>query len=131
MPTLFTKIIKGEIPAYKVAENDEFLAFLDIFPIQRGHVLVVSKQEVDYLFDLEEEYHARMWSFSQKVAKGIKIVIDCKRVGVAVLGMEIPHAHIHLIPINSEGDLSFALPKQKFSVEQFQAIAEEIKSAII
>lgn len=130
MATLFTKIVQGEIPSYKVAENDEFMAFLDIFPIQKGHVLVISKIEEDYLFDLPADYHSRMWAFAQLVAKGIKKVISCKRIGVAVLGMEVPHAHIHLVPINSEGDLSFSLPKKKLSNEEFRLIAESIANAI-
>lgn len=131
MATIFTKIVQGEIPAYKVAENDEFLAFLDIFPIQKGHVLVISKQEVDYLFDIEEGQHARMWSFAQEVAKAIESVVPCKRIGVAVLGMEVPHAHIHLVPINHEGDLSFSLPKKEFTPEEFQEIAKSIREAMV
>ena len=130
MSTIFSKIVKGEIPCYKVAETDKFLAFLDIFPIQKGHVLTIPKREVDYLFDLDDVTYRELWSFSKKVARAIEETVPCKRIGVAVLGMEVPHAHIHLVPINSEGDLSFSLPKKKFSNEEFEDIAKRISDRV-
>ena len=130
MPTIFSKIINNEIPAYKVAENDEFLAFLDIFPLAKGHTLVVPKIEVDYLFDIEDDLLGRMNIFAKKVAKAIDEVIECERVGVAVIGLEVPHAHIHLIPINNIQDINFARPKLKFSEEEFIETCNKIKSKI-
>ena len=130
MSSIFTKIVNGEIPCYKIAETDQFLAFLDIFPIQKGHVLTIPKQEVDYLFDLNASTYTDLMSFTHKVAKAVDKAMDCKRVGVAVLGMEVPHAHIHLVPINTEGDLSFSLPKLKFTPEEFQEIADSIREAL-
>ena len=130
MSSIFTKIVNGEIPCYKIAETDQFLAFLDIFPIQKGHVLTIPKQEVDYLFDLDASTYTDLMSFTHKVAKAVDKAMDCKRVGVAVLGMEVPHAHIHLVPINTEGDLSFSLPKLKFTPEEFQEIADSIREAL-
>lgn len=130
MATIFTKIIKGEIPCYKIAEDDNFLAFLDINPLSRGHTLVVPKKEVDYLFDLDDSLLAGLNVFAKKVAKAIDRVIDCKRVGVAVLGLEIPHAHIHLIPVNGLYDIDFSKPKLKLSDKEFKDIAEMIRSAL-
>jgi histidine triad (HIT) family protein len=130
MPSVFSKIIAGEIPAYKVAESVEFLAFLDINPLAEGHVLVIPKVEVDNLFDLEEDIYAGLMIFAQIVAKGIQKVIPCKRVGVAVIGLEVPHAHIHLIPINGVNDINFSRPKLKFTPEQFQATADKIREAL-
>lgn len=131
MPSIFTRIINGEIPSYKVAEDDRYYAFLDISPMTKGHTLVVPKVEVDYLFDLDPQVLAEMTVFAQKVANGIKAAMPCKRVGVAVLGMEVPHAHIHLVPINKESDLDFRKEKLKLSPEEFadiaKAIAENIK----
>ena len=131
MASIFTRIINGEIPCYKVAEDDRYYAFLDISPMAKGHTLVVPKVEVDYLFDLDPQVLAGMAIFAQKVAKGIEAAIPCKRVGVAVLGMEVPHAHIHLVPLNKESDLDFRREKLKFSPEEFadiaKAIAENIK----
>lgn len=127
MASIFTKIVEGEIPAYKVAEDEHFLAFLDIFPIKEGHLLVIPKTEVDYLFDLDRETYLGLWEFADKVAKGLKKAVPCKRVGVAVLGMEVPHAHIHLIPLHRESDLSFSNPKLSFSKEEFEEIANRIR----
>jgi histidine triad (HIT) family protein len=128
MDTIFTKIVKGEIPAYKVAEDDRFLAFLDVNPLVKGHTLVIPKQQVDYIFDLEEEQLADLHRFSQKVAKALKKAIPCNRIGVAVIGLEVPHAHVHLIPINSMQDMNFANPKIKLSREEYEQTAEKIKS---
>ena len=126
MASIFSKIAAGVIPAYKVAETSKYLAFLDAFPVQKGHTLVVPKVEVDYLFDLDEETYAGLWSFARRVAKAIDAAIECERVGVTVLGMEVPHAHIHLVPLKTEGDLSFTLPKLKFSEDEFKEIASRI-----
>ena len=130
MSTLFTKIINGEIPSYKVAETRDFYAFLDINPLARGHTLVVPKLEVDYIFDLEDDWLGRMAVFAKHVARGIDEVITCERVGVVVLGMEIPHAHIHLIPINNEGDIDFKKPKLDLDQETFEQIAAEIRGKV-
>ena len=130
MATIFTKIIQGEIPSYKIAENEEFYAFLDINPLKKGHTLVVPKKEVDYLFDLNDELIARMTVFAKKVARAIDQVISCNRVGVVVLGMEVPHAHIHLIPINNESDIDFRHPKLELSEDEFQSIAQDISSKV-
>ena len=126
MASIFSKIAAGEIPAYKVAETSKYLAFLDAFPVQKGHTLVVPKVEVDYLFDLDEETYAGLWSFARRVAKAVDAAIECERVGVTVLCMEVPHAHIHLVPLKTEGDLSFTLPKLKFSEDEFKEIASRI-----
>ena len=126
MGSIFSKIVAGEVPCYKIAETDKFLAFLDVFPMQRGHALVIPKVEVDYLFDLDEETYKGLWSFARTIAKAIDSAIECERVGVTVLGMEVPHAHIHLVPLNTEGDLSFSLPKLKFSDDEFKEIAKSI-----
>ncbi len=129
MATIFTKIINGEIPCYKVAENDRFFAFLDINPLVKGHTLVVPKQEVDYIFDLSDKDLVDMHVFAKSVAIAIKKVIPCKRVGMAVMGMEVPHAHIHLIPINKESDMIISNPKLKLSSEEFKTIADSINKA--
>lgn len=131
--TIFTKIIKGEIPSFKVAENDTFYAFLDINPLQKGHVLVVPKlqePEADYIFDLDEDILSQMLVFSKQVATAIKAVTHCKRVGVAVIGLEVPHVHMHLIPINKEGDMSFVNPKLTLSSEEMEEIASAIAAEI-
>lgn len=128
MPTLFTKIVRGEIPCYKVAEDEEFLAFLDIFPLAKGHTLVIPKIEIDYIFDLEDDLFSRMNLFAKRIAKAIDKSVECKRVGIAVVGLEVPHAHIHLIPLNHLGDLNFANPKLKLSEEEFVSIASKISS---
>lgn len=128
MASIFTKIINGEIPCYKLAEDDKFFAFLDVFPIAKGHALVVPKQEVDYIFDLDDETIAAMNVFAKKVALAIEKAIPCKRMGTAVAGLEVPHAHIHLIPINDIADLSFEKPKLKFTEEEFKEIQNNIVS---
>jgi histidine triad (HIT) family protein len=131
--TIFTRIINGEIPSYKVAENEHFYAFLDINPLQKGHTLIVpklSEPEADYIFDLEDELLSEMLVFSKQVARGIKGAIACKRVGVAVIGLEVPHVHIHLIPISKEGDISFANPKMSLPAEEMAEIAQSIAKAM-
>src|SRR6202012_5080721 len=124
--TIFSKIVAGEIPAHVVAESVEFLAFLDISPLAEGHVLVIPKKEVDYIFDLDDETYAGLQIFAKIVATGIKKAIPCKKVGVAVIGLEVPHAHIHLIPMNKVDDMNFARPKLSFTKEQLEATAEKI-----
>jgi len=128
MASVFTRIINGEIPCYKVAEDDRYFAFLDISPLREGHTLVVPKKETDYIFDLDDETLSGMILFSKKVAAAIKAAIPCTRIGVAILGLEVPHAHIHLVPMNSMEDVNFRNPKLKFSPEQFKATAEKISS---
>jgi len=128
--SIFSKIVAGDIPAYKVAETIDFLAFLDINPLAKGHVLVIPKKEVDYLFDLDDETYTGLQIFAKIVARGIEKVIPCERIGVVVIGLEVPHAHIHLIPINNVGDINFSRPKLKLSGEEFTAIAESIKASI-
>ena len=131
--TIFTRIIKGEIPSYKVAENDKFYAFLDINPLQKGHTLVVPKlaePEADYIFDLDEDILSEMLVFSKQVAQGIKAATNCKRVGVAVIGLEVPHVHMHLIPINQEGDMSFSNLKMTLPAEEMAEIAISIAGAM-
>ena len=127
MATIFSRIIQGEIPSYKVAEDDRYYAFLDINPLTKGHTLVVPKHEVDYLFDLDDQTLADMMIFAKKIARKIGEKIACKRVAVVVLGMEVPHAHIHLIPINSEKDVDFHREKLQLTPEEFQKIAELIQ----
>jgi histidine triad (HIT) family protein len=127
MSTIFTKIINGEIPSYKVAEDENHYAFLDINPLVEGHTLVVPKQEVDYLFDLDPEALSALMRFAQRVALKIGHEIPCKRVAVVVLGLEVPHAHIHLIPLNEESDVDFRKPKLKLTPQQFEAIAARIR----
>ena len=124
--TIFSKIIKGDIPCYKVAEDDEFFAFLDIAPLQKGHTLVVPKREVDYFFDLSDEEIGRMQIFAKHVAVAIKKAIPCVKVGQAVLGLEVPHAHVHLVPMQSEKDLNFANKKLELSSEEMTAVAASI-----
>ncbi|MBQ9312704.1 MAG: HIT family protein [Bacteroidales bacterium] len=126
MASLFTKIINGEIPSYKVAENDKFYAFLDISPLQKGHTLVVPKKEVDYIFDIEDEDIKDYIVFAKQVAVAIKKACPCTKVGMAVIGLEVRHAHIHLVPMQKEGDLNFANPKLSLSKEQMQEIADNI-----
>ncbi len=128
--TIFTRIIKGEIPCYKVAENDQFFAFLDINPLTKGHTLVIPKREVDYIYDLSDEETAALNVFAKQVALAIGKTIPCKRVGSCVMGMEVPHAHIHLIPLNKEGDLNFSNPKLSLEASEMQDIANQIASAI-
>jgi histidine triad (HIT) family protein len=130
MATIFSKIIAGEIPSYKIYEDERYYAFLDIHPLAEGHTLVIPKLETDYLFDLEDDLLAGMMVFAKKVALAIDQTMDCKRVGMAVLGLEVPHAHIHLIPINNLHDIEFSRPKLHFSEEQFRATAEKISACI-
>jgi histidine triad (HIT) family protein len=131
VPTIFSKIINGEIPAYKVAENDNFLAFLDIFPLSKGHTLVIPKNETDYIFDMESEEYANLWKFAQKVAIAQKKVIDCQRIGVAVIGLEVAHAHIHLVPINGVEDINFSREKLSFTKEEFEEVAQLISTKVL
>jgi len=130
MASIFTRIILGEIPCYKIAESEKCFAFLDINPLSKGHTLVIPKQETDYYFELDDDLLAEMQVFSKKVARARDKVMDCKRVGVVVLGLEVPHAHIHLIPINSLYDIEFSRPKLKLSPEEFEQIAEQIRNAL-
>ncbi|MBR1788530.1 MAG: HIT family protein [Bacteroidaceae bacterium] len=125
--TIFSKIVAGEIPSYKCAENEQFYAFLDIAPLAKGHTLVIPKREVDYFFDLTDEEIAAMQVFAKHVAEAIKRVLPCRKVGQAVLGLEVPHAHIHLVPMQSEGDLNFANPKKQFTPEEMQQVADSIR----
>ena len=131
MATIFTRIIRGEIPCYKIAENEKYFAFLDINPLRAGHTLVVPKQEVDYIFDLDDDQLSGMILFSKKVAEAIKSTIPCNRIGIAVLGLEVPHAHIHLVPMDSMEDVNFRNPKLKFTPEEFRAIAGKISSRVV
>lgn len=126
MASIFTKIVNGEIPSYKIAEDENFYAFLDIFPLAEGHTLVIPKKEVDYIFDLDDELYAGLQLFAKKVATALKVAIPCLKVGVAVLGLEVPHAHIHLVPMQSEADLSFSKPKLKLTPEEFAQIQKRI-----
>jgi histidine triad (HIT) family protein len=130
MASLFTKIINGEIPCYKVAEDDRYFAFLDINPLKKGHTLVVPKQETDYIFDLDDDMIAGMIVFSKKIAVAIKDAIPCKRIGVAILGLEIPHAHIHLVPMDSMEDVNFKNPKLKLTPDEFKEIAKNISAKV-
>lgn len=129
MASIFTKIINGDIPSYKIAENENCYAFLDINPIAKGHTLVIPKKEIDYLFDVEDELYAELFTFSKKVALAIEEVIPCERIGIAVLGLEVAHAHIHLIPINTIYDIDFSKPKLKFTGDEFEMIAKDIREA--
>lgn len=129
MSSIFTKIINGEIPSYKIAEDDNFIAFLDAMPLVKGHTLVIPKKEVDLIFDLDSEEFKNLWGFAQQVAKKIEKAIPCKRVGVAVIGLEVPHAHIHLVPLNAMQDLNFANERLKLSPEEYQNIQEAIINA--
>jgi histidine triad (HIT) family protein len=130
MSTIFTKIIEGEIPSYKIAEDENYYAFLDINPLAKGHTLVVPKKETDYIFDLDDNTIQGLFAFSKKVARGIEKVIECKRIGIAVLGLEVPHAHVHLVPINGIFDIEFSRPKLKFSAKELETIANDIRQAI-
>jgi histidine triad (HIT) family protein len=130
MASIFSKIINDEIPSYKILENENFLAFLDIFPLAKGHVLVILKKEIDYLFDISSDEYGELWKFAQQVAKAIDKVIDCKRIGVAVIGLEVPHAHIHLVPLNNVSDINFERPKLSFSEEEMNEVAQKIRKAI-
>jgi len=128
--TLFSKIIAGEIPSYKIAENDRFFAFLDIFPLREGHVLVVPKTETDKFFDLSSDYLSEMLVFAQPIAKAIERAFPCNRCGISVIGLEVPHAHMHLVPIDTADDLNFTRPKLKMSAEELKAVQERILAAL-
>ncbi len=130
MAGIFAKIAKGEIPSYKIAEDERYFAFLDINPLVKGHTLVIPKKEIDYLFDLNDDLLSGMMVFSKKIAKAIEKVVPCNRIGVAVLGLEVPHAHIHLVPINSEADISFSKPKLKLTEDEFKEIANKIRAGL-
>jgi histidine triad (HIT) family protein len=129
MSSIFSKIIAGEIPSYNVVADRNFVAFLDINPVAKGHVLVVPRKEVDYIFNLDDEVLTAMILFAKRVAKAMKKVIDCKKIGVTVIGLEVPHAHIHLIPITNESDISFNRPREQFTPAEFEAIAAAISDA--
>ena len=131
MSSIFSKIVSGDIPCYKIAEDEDFLAFLDINPLAKGHTLVIPKKEVDYIFDIEDELYQKFFLFSKKVAASIKKCIQCDRVGLAVIGLEVPHAHIHLVPIKSIYDIDFKKPKLKLSSEEFKMISERISSRVV
>jgi histidine triad (HIT) family protein len=130
MATIFTRIVNGEIPCYKVAEDENFLAFLDINPLQEGHTLVIPKKEINYIFDVEDDIHAGLWNFAKKIGRAIEQVVPCQRIGITVIGLEVPHAHIHLIPLKTMYDMDFRNPKLSFSPEEFREIAAKISAAI-
>lgn len=131
METIFTKIIKGEIPSYKIAENENFYAFLDINPNAKGHTLVIPKKPVDKLFDLDEETYKALFLYARKISFAIEKVIPCDRIGLTVIGLEVPHAHIHLIPLNTMSDANFSSPKAKISHEEFVELAAKIRAEVI
>ncbi|MEJ2594506.1 MAG: HIT family protein [bacterium] len=131
MASIFSRIIQGEIPSYKIAESDHYFAFLDINPLARGHALVIPKQETDYIFDLDEETYSGLFTFSRKVGKAIEEVIPCKRIGIIVFGLDVPHAHVHLIPINKSSEMSFSSPRVELTPEEFAEIAEKIQQAYL
>lgn len=128
MASIFTKIVNGEIPCYKIAETNDFLAFLDVFPLRKGHTLVIPKKEVDYIFDLDDQTYAGLMMFTKIVSNAVNKAMDCKRVGVAVIGLEVPHTHVHLVPLNEIGDINFSQPKLKLSSEEMEEIAASIRS---
>ena len=128
MATLFSRIVSGEIPCHKVAENDDFLAFLDIQPLTKGHVLVIPKIEIDYIFDIDDDLLGKMIVFSKEVAHKIKTVFPCKKIGITVIGLEVPHAHIHLVPINSLSDMNFSSPKLSLNSDELMEIASRIQN---
>ena len=130
MSSIFSKIVHGEIPSYKIAEDDHYLAFLDIFPLAVGHVLVIPKNETDSIFDLNNQEYNDLWQFAKKTAKAIEKTIPCKRVGIAVIGLEVPHAHIHLIPLHTVEDINFSKPKLKLDSDMMKGIAEKIISGL-
>lgn len=130
MATIFSKIVNGEIPCYKVAETSDYLAFLDVRPLTAGHTLVIPKKETDYIFDIDDEHFAGLHLFAKIVAGGLKKAVPCKRIGVAVMGLEVPHAHIHLVPVNTLGDLNFEKERVQISSEQFEQIAAAIRQSL-
>ena len=129
MSSIFTKIVRKEIPSYKVHENDNFYAFLDINPLKKGHTLVIPKNEIDYIFDLESDEYQNLWSFAKIVANGMRKVINCKRISIVVMGLEVPHAHIHLVPLDNMNDINFNQPKLDLSSKEMQQIADKIRNA--
>lgn len=131
MSSIFTRIVNGEIPCHKIAETEKFLAFLDVMPLVEGHTLVIPKKEVDYIFNLDDETYRELWSFAKKVAVAVEKAIPCKRIGVAVIGLEVPHAHIHLVPLNHVGDINFTKSKLSPSQNELSVTAEKIKKALI
>jgi len=130
MAGIFARIASGEIPSYKIAENEKFFAFLDINPLAKGHTLVIPKKEIDYIFDMDAEMYQEFWQFAMKTAMALKKVVPCIKIGVAVIGLEVPHAHIHLVPLNSMNDINFSLPKLTFPAEEMKQIACEIAAAL-
>ena len=126
--SIFTKIVNGEIPSFKIAETANFLAFLDVMPLRRGHTLVIPKKQVDYIYDLDDDILSELFVFSKKVAKKLEAKINCKRIGVSVIGLEVPHAHVHLIPIDSVADIDFSQPKLQLSNAEFSEIADKINA---
>jgi histidine triad (HIT) family protein len=128
--SIFSKIVAGEIPCFKIAESEDFLAFLDITPVAKGHTLVIPKKEIDYIFDVEDDLLAKMLPFAKKVAKAIETIVPCKRIGVTVIGLEVPHAHIHLIPLNSLGDMNFSKSRVKMSMDEMAALANLIAARV-
>ena len=128
MPSIFTRIINGEIPCYKIAEDNHCIAFLDVNPLALGHTLIVPKKEVDYIFDISDNEYIYLWNFAKYVAHGVQAAVPCKRVGIAVIGLEVPHAHIHLIPLNRISDMNFANPKMKVADQEMIQIAQQIRS---
>jgi len=130
MASIFTKIVKGEIPAFKIVEDENFLAFLDVFPLAKGHVLVIPKQEIDSVFDLSDDDYASLWLFAKTTAKALKMAMPCKRVGIAVIGLEVPHAHIHLIPLQTVEDIDFSKPKLIVERCEMAEIAEKIQAEL-
>jgi histidine triad (HIT) family protein len=130
MSSIFTKIIRGEVPCFKIAEDELCFAFLDISPLAKGHTLVIPKKEIDYIFDVDSPEYNHMWNFSKKIAGAIEKAINCKRIGIAVIGLEVPHAHIHLIPMNSVSDMNFANPKLRISDAEMNEIAERIRTEL-
>ncbi len=130
MASIFTRIVKGEIPCHKIAESEHYLAFLDISPLAKGHTLVIPKEEVDYIFDLDDDVLAGLQVFAKKVARAIETAVPCERIGVAVIGLEVPHAHVHLVPINNVQDINFARPKLEMTAEELAEVAEQIKAAL-
>ena len=131
MPSIFSKIVKGELPAYKIAEDERFLAFLDISPLTKGHVLIIPKKEIDYIFDLDSKTFSTLWCFAQLVAKAMEKVITCERIGIAVIGLEVPHAHIHLVPLTKGvSNINFEKPKLKFTQQEFEEIAQKIRREV-
>jgi histidine triad (HIT) family protein len=130
MPTIFSKIIAGEIPCYKVAETNDFMAFLDVRPLTAGHTLIIPKTETDYIFDIDDEHYAGLFLFAKIVAGAVKKAIPCTKVGIAVIGLEVPHAHIHLVPMNNIGDLNFEKERAVFTPEEYKEIADKIATAL-